>query len=252
MEISTNGLKLIARYEGFAPTPYNDPAGNCTVGYGELLHMGKCSLAELAREPLTPEQGWNQLREKVKAYVGYVNATGSYTQNEFDALVSFCYNLGPGGLRSLLDQIKSGVPATIAFGQYVHGSDGRVYGGLVSRRKTEAALYISTEEADMTPDEVNAIIDERFKKDVYPKIGAELATLGKHGEAIVVTANALIQHVATHPAGGPTATMVANLKDVQQRVGALEDEIDQFSANIKAIQDRGNGGESESTTSTPA
>ena len=67
MIVSDVGLRLIAEFEGFSPVPYNDPAGHCTVGYGELLHLGNCTAAELAQPPITGAQGRARLAEKVKA-----------------------------------------------------------------------------------------------------------------------------------------------------------------------------------------
>ena len=49
MKLSARGLALIADFEGFVGHGYNDAGRHCTIGYGHLLHHGRCSRAELAR-----------------------------------------------------------------------------------------------------------------------------------------------------------------------------------------------------------
>src|SRR3990167_8079601 len=101
MDVSERGLRLIVEFEGFSATPYNDPVGHCTVGYGELLHEGPCTPEELARPPITEAEGWARLREKAQPYA---DAVARYTfvpltQPQFDDLTSFTYNVGPRGYR---------------------------------------------------------------------------------------------------------------------------------------------------------
>ena len=69
----------------------------------------------------------------------------SLRQNQFDALVSFCYNLGPGTLKhsDLLSFVNAGrfQQAADAFLEYVH-ADGQVLPGLVRRRRAERILFL--------------------------------------------------------------------------------------------------------------
>jgi GH24 family phage-related lysozyme (muramidase) len=46
MKIDAHGLHLIAGFEGFVDRPYNDSAGNATIGYGHLIHRGPVTLAD--------------------------------------------------------------------------------------------------------------------------------------------------------------------------------------------------------------
>lgn len=150
MNISSNGLNLIARYEGKRNTLYNDPVGHCTVGYGHLVHLGNCDgRAEEAQfaNGLTDDQCLQLLKQDVRGYESNVNqiVRVPLNQNQFDALVSFTYNCGAGALQILcnLSGLNNGnynaVNATLK--QYVHGTDGIVYPGLVARRNEEAALF---------------------------------------------------------------------------------------------------------------
>lgn len=115
--ISTNGVRFIAEFEGFFPTPYNDPAGHATVGYGELLHYGPVTPADRhavwlrnqkAPGRLTEAEARELLRRRLDGrYEPPVRALfkkggplhGKFTQGRYDALVSFAYNLGEGAVR---------------------------------------------------------------------------------------------------------------------------------------------------------
>ncbi len=98
MRISEAGMSLIAEFEGFSATPYNDPAGHCTIGIGHLLHMGACNSADRGR--VDYDAAVRLLRTDVRRYEDAVNRliTVQLNQNQFDALVSFTFNLGYGAL----------------------------------------------------------------------------------------------------------------------------------------------------------
>lgn len=157
MNVNDRGLALIAEFEGFSAVPYNDPVGHCTVGYGELLHPGNCTAEELARAPITEEQGYAALRVKVQPYADAVDQSSRpLNQNEFDALTSLCYNIGPGGYRNsaVRTAVNNGGDVCAALRQIVHGTDGVVYPGLVRRREAECELFNTPEEGRMYSDEV--------------------------------------------------------------------------------------------------
>lgn len=143
-QINDVGLRLIAEFEGFSPVPYNDPVGHCTVGYGELLHLGNCTPAELARPPITADEGRRRLREKVKPYVdAVVRSTRPLNANELGALASLCYNIGPGGY--INSRVRVAVNAAkdpcYALREIIRGTNGVVYPGLVRRREAECKLF---------------------------------------------------------------------------------------------------------------
>lgn len=95
MKISKAGIQLIKEFEGYSPIPYKDVAGLNTIGYGHLIKKGELFsrvTAEQAEELLlkdlaTAEKGVNTL------------IIVKLTQNQYDALVSFTYNVGVGALR---------------------------------------------------------------------------------------------------------------------------------------------------------
>ena len=147
-DISDAGVAFIASFEGFVATPYNDPSGNCTVGYGFLMHFGNCTPDELAQPPISEADGMVQLRAKLRLYVAeVVNNCRPLAQNELDALASLCYNIGRSGFArsSVRAAVNAGGDVCAELRQYVHGSDGTVLPGLVRRREAECQLFMEEE-----------------------------------------------------------------------------------------------------------
>lgn len=140
--ISQKGIDLIKEFEGFRSKAYRCPAGVWTLAYGHTAGV-KPGMT------VTREQGEAMLRKDLKIYERHVaEALGNAptTQGQWDALVSFCFNAGPGNLRksSMLRLHKAGKykAAAEAFMAWTRGG-GRVLPGLVRRRKAERALYLS-------------------------------------------------------------------------------------------------------------
>ena len=138
--ISIAGLDLIKRSEGLALKPYKDAAGFWTIGYGHKLQSGEWwdSIVQvdadelLARDVTDAEDAVNSL------------VTAPISQAQFDALVSFTYNLGPGALKksTLLAKINAGdATASAEFGRWVF-ADGKILPGLQTRRAAEARLFM--------------------------------------------------------------------------------------------------------------
>jgi GH24 family phage-related lysozyme (muramidase) len=139
-EISTVGLTLIRQFEGFVPYVYKDAAGLDTIGYGHLLKEGETF------DIITPAQAEDLLREDVKEAERAVRrlVRVPITQRQFDALVSFTFNLGYGNLHSstLLSLLNDGKIEEVApqFNRWVY-ADGKKLKGLELRRKAEAMLF---------------------------------------------------------------------------------------------------------------
>ena len=140
MRTSQTGIDLIKRFEGFSPVAYLCPAGVWTIGYGHTagVHEGDSIDGDTAedylREDLTSAEG------AVEKYVKV-----PLKQWQFDALVSFTFNLGAGNLYSstLLKKVNRNPDDPSIrqeFEKWVY-ADGRVLQGLVDRRKAEADMY---------------------------------------------------------------------------------------------------------------
>lgn len=144
MKLSPTGLAFIQHYEGFSATIYHCPAGIPTIGYGHVVH-GALAHAEFAGG-ITKEEARVLLREDVAVAERAVRRliAAKLTQNQFDALVSFTFNLGSGALeRSALRRAVNrgdheAVPAQLL--RWVWAG-GKRLPGLIRRRMAEGALY---------------------------------------------------------------------------------------------------------------
>lgn len=139
--ISPAGLDLIKRFEGVRYRAYQDAVGVWTIGYGHT---------STARPGMTisPTQAEELLRQDVERFEAAVErlVRVPLTQSEFDALVSFTFNVGEGALRSstLLRLLHAGSIQAAAdqFLRWTHAG-GRELAGLVRRREAERALFLS-------------------------------------------------------------------------------------------------------------
>lgn len=145
---SADGIGFLTRHEGLKLKMYNDPAGHATIGYGHLIHKGKIngSEPEVFQKGLTKQEAFDLLKSDLTKFEKIVEDSVKVplTQNQFDALVSFTYNVGEGNFRSstLLKKINSGdfEKAAREFHRWKY-SDGKVLPGLVNRRAQEAKLF---------------------------------------------------------------------------------------------------------------
>lgn len=141
MKTSDEGIALIAQFEGFRKRAYVCAGGKWTIGYGHTKGVKE-------GDEITEAEGLRLLREDVAdaeaAVRKWVHAP--LRQNQFDALVSFVFNVGAGNFAasSLLREVNFDAddfadirPRFIAW-VYVKK---RVVNGLVRRRKAEADMY---------------------------------------------------------------------------------------------------------------
>lgn len=146
MHTSNAGIALIKRYEGFRPRPYGPPADVWTIGYGETRGVNGST------GPWTEAYAAKQLVKRVRAnYEPYVRAAlrMPLNQNQFDAIVSAVYNLGPGVLargRSLGNALRSrrdaGYNHRVAAALRLYSMPGtQFHEGLLARRNEEATLF---------------------------------------------------------------------------------------------------------------
>jgi lysozyme len=142
MKLSHNGAKLIEAFEGFRANPYRDSVGVWTIGYGSTKNVG----------PHTPpvtrtEAEARMMREVDVTYGAAVNGLKlPLNQNQFDALVSFVYNVGPGGVsptttvgkRLRAHDWHGAADALLAWDK----AGGRPLAGLTRRRHAERDLFL--------------------------------------------------------------------------------------------------------------
>jgi lysozyme len=144
--VTQAGIDLIKRFEGFSPTVYICPAGYPTIGYG---HVVKPDERQQFASGVTHEQAETLLRHDVQTAERAVLRliTVPLTDGQFDALVSFTFNLGAGALQrsTLRRKVNRGDHAAVPaeFRKWVWAG-GRKLPGLVQRRLAESVLYQST------------------------------------------------------------------------------------------------------------
>lgn len=142
MKISDEGLAFIKKHEGCRYEAYLDSGGIPTVGVGHTgpeVHMGMT---------IDEEEAIRLLRGDVETAEKCVNncVAVSLTQSQFDALVSFTFNVGCGALRrsTLLQYLNDGQD-DLAAREFVRWNRvrSRVVAGLTKRRESERDLFLS-------------------------------------------------------------------------------------------------------------
>ena len=146
LQISQKGLNLIKEFEGCRLEAYKCPAGVWTIGYGTTDSDYSITKTKIrAGLKISKQKAETWLRQSVnKKYCPKVNKYNNkyhWTQNEFDAMVSFAYNLGS------IDQLTANGKRTkkeIAEKMLLYNKGGgKVLPGLVRRRKAEQKLFLS-------------------------------------------------------------------------------------------------------------
>lgn len=141
MRTSKKGIKIITAHEGLKLGAYLCPAGVWTIGYGHT-RTAKQGMS------ITMQRAEELLRDDLKTAENAVNNQNlKLKQNQFDALVSFVFNVGSGNFRNstLLRKAKvnpKDPSIRYEFSRWNKGG-GRVLPGLVKRREEEANLYFS-------------------------------------------------------------------------------------------------------------
>jgi GH24 family phage-related lysozyme (muramidase) len=140
--------------EGFEANLYNDATGNCTVGYGHLVHSGGCSGAsseEQFKDGISKDEATTLFTEDLSESEKSVssNSTENLTQAEYDSLVSFTYNVGNYAFETsdLLEKLNkkdfSSIPNELNRWTKGYDKDGNLVDipGLVRRREAEGNLF---------------------------------------------------------------------------------------------------------------
>jgi lysozyme len=155
MKMSEKGLRLLAEWEGFKNDVYKDVANFKTIGVGHLLTKDERASGILYigdqevewRDGLTDDDVVALLAQDVGPREDVVNdcVTTSLEQGQFDALVSFVFNVGDGAFRksTLLRLINQGTFSLVPE-QFMrwNKAGGRVVAGLNNRRSNEVRLWL--------------------------------------------------------------------------------------------------------------
>jgi len=146
MEVSERGLNLIKRFEGLILKPYLDVVNVPTIGYGNTFYEDGTKVA-MNDKPITTERAEMLLKLIVDKFAIGVEKVlkVKLEQSQFDAIVSFAYNVGLGNLKSstLLKKINNSEfkEAYKEFGKW-NKANGKVLTGLTLRREAERQMFI--------------------------------------------------------------------------------------------------------------
>ncbi len=143
MNISKEGLSLIKKFEGCELEAYLCPAGVWTIGYGHTKDVKE-------GDKINRDEADYLLQEEMIEYESYINdfVEVPLEQNQFDALCSWVYNLGPTNLKNstmlrVLNEDKyTDVPQEI---KRWNKAGGEVLDGLIKRREAEAKMFAGEE-----------------------------------------------------------------------------------------------------------
>ena len=143
MNTSPKGISLIKEFEGLRLKAYKCPGGVWTIGYGHTAGV-KPGIV------ITKTQAEEYLKADLIAFEMYLNGLGlALNQNQFDALVSFIYNVGTGNFSNstLLRKVIANPQDNSIMDEFLRWvySKGRVLPGLQRRRLAEMKLYFSND-----------------------------------------------------------------------------------------------------------
>ena len=148
MKVSKNGIHLIKHFEGVRQKPYKCAAGLWTVGCGHLIGNGQ-QLPESWNRVFSLVEIDTLLAKDLERFERGVSKLISIPlkQNEFDALVSFAFNLGLGCLqRSTLRQKLNRNDKFGAIQSWLKYNkvNGQISNGLIRRRNAEVTLFLTS------------------------------------------------------------------------------------------------------------
>lgn len=148
MKLDENGYKLIMGFEGLSLVPYLCSAKVPTIGYGSTFYPSGKKVT-LQDTPINLESAKLMLKETANVFATQVNllVKTKLTQNQFNALVSFAFNLGSQALgkSTLLKKVNANPNDPTIRNEFLkwNKAGGRVIDGLTKRRTKEANLYFS-------------------------------------------------------------------------------------------------------------
>jgi lysozyme len=146
MILNNKGYLFITKHEGLSLKPYLCPAKIPTIGYGNTYYSDGKRVTILDKE-ITKQQAFDMFKEIANRFAKRVDelVTTELTQNQFNALVSFAYNVGTGNFSSstLLKKVNKNPDDLTIKAEFLrwNKANGKVINGLTNRRIEEADLY---------------------------------------------------------------------------------------------------------------
>lgn len=147
-KVGAKGLALIKQFEGFMAKPYICAGGAKTIGYGATYYPSGVRVT-MQDKAITEAQASTMLMNMLVSYEKSVDSfcRDDINQNQFDALVSFAYNVGNNALKNstLLKKVNKNPQDVTIRNEFLkwNKANGRALKGLTNRRIAEADLYES-------------------------------------------------------------------------------------------------------------
>jgi lysozyme len=143
MKTSQNGIDLIKKFEGCRLKAYKCPANIPTIGYGNTFYENgnKVKIGDKITQTQANELMLSLLPKYEKTVLNNIKVP--LNQNQFDALVSFCWNCGSSNtLFSMINQKQSDMNIVGFWTSHYITGGGKELAGLVKRRKEESVLFV--------------------------------------------------------------------------------------------------------------
>ena len=146
MILDNKGYLFITKHEGLRLKPYLCPAKIPTIGYGNTYYLDGKRVTLLDKD-ITKQQAFEMFKEIANRFAKRVDilVTSNINQNQFNALVSFAYNVGTGNFTSstLLKKVNKNPNDLTIKAEFLrwNKAGGKVINGLTNRRIEEADLY---------------------------------------------------------------------------------------------------------------
>lgn len=144
MTPSATCISMIKQFEGFRSKPYKCSAGIPTIGYGSTFYLNG-ERVTMKDSPISKEFAEDLLLATVNSFSGQINhlLTIELPQHQYDALVSFAYNVGVSAFSksTMLKLVNAGKDASGEFQKWVKAG-GKVVKGLEKRRECEKKCYL--------------------------------------------------------------------------------------------------------------
>ena len=146
MILDNKGYLFITKHEGLILKPYLCPAKIPTIGYGNTYYPNGKKVTLLDKD-ITKQEAFEIFKEIANRFGKRVDelVTSNINQNQFNALVSFCYNIGTGNFSSstLLKKVNKNPNDLTIKAEFLrwNKANGKVINGLTNRRIEEADLY---------------------------------------------------------------------------------------------------------------
>lgn len=149
MKLNNDGYNLIKSFEGLSLKPYRCQANISTIGFGNTYYENNVKV-QMSDAPITKKRAEDLLKVSADRYASKVDnlVHKPVTQNQFNALVSFAYNVGSGALASstLLKKVNVNPNDAMIAKEFLkwNKAGGVVLQGLITRRIKESQIYFTS------------------------------------------------------------------------------------------------------------